>query len=345
MPTVDPRALESRLAAGKLGPVHLFYGEDVKWIDRMIDAVEATVDEADRPFAVERLHAGDAGGAPVDIAAAARVLPMLGERRIVTVLRAERFLKPKRAAKPGDADNQIGEDEEADAADLSALEAYLDSPSEQTTLLFVATGIDRSRRFTKRLLERATVTEFGGLFTEGAPGRRDIRAGLVDQIAREFADAQRAIDSRVLQLLVDRAGGDINRLRDDVERLLLYTEGKSRISREDVDEVVTAQVTVDDEWAVINAIAAGDASRALRAVAARLDRGDSPHALVGQLRWWVSQRLAESDSARVRTAVEALMRTDLALKSSGGDERVLVERLVVELTGKPLPDRRWNARR
>jgi len=35
-----------------------------------------------------------------------------------------------------------------------------------------------------------------------------------------------------------------------------------------------------------------------------------------------------------------LLRTDLALKSSGGDERVLVERLVVELTGRPLPAQR-----
>ena len=83
----------------------------------------------------------------------------------------------------------------------------------------------------------------------------------------------------------------------------------------------------------------------VREAAARLDRGDSPHALVGQLRWWVSARLAEADASRVQPAIEALLRTDLALKSSGGDERVLVERLVVELTGKPLPDCRWAGRR
>jgi DNA polymerase III delta subunit len=33
----------------------------------------------------------------------------------------------------------------------------------------------------------------------------------------------------------------------------------------------------------------------------------------------------------VRAAVDALFRTDLALKSSGGDPRILLERLVVEL--------------
>ena len=89
-----------------------------------------------------------------------------------------------------------------------------------------------------------------------------------------------------------------------------------------------------DDWAVVNAIGDGDAARALRETALRLDRGDSVHALVGQLRWWVSSKMAQTAPARVRPAIEALLRTDLALKSSGGDERVLVERLVVELSGR-----------
>lgn len=343
MPTFDPRALEARLKTGKLDRVHLFVGEDVKLIDRMIDAVEATVDEGDRPFAVERIYAGEAGGTPIDIAAAARSLPMLGDRRIVIVMRAERFLKPKRASKPGESEER-SEDDAAEAVDLAPLEAYVESPVDSTTLVFVAAGIDKGRRFSKRVVEHATVTEFAGLVVD-VGGRREVRTPAIEQIARELAERGRSVEPRVLQVLVERAGGDISRLRDDVERLLLYTEGQKRVSPEDVDEIVAAQVTVADEWAVVNAIAAGDAGRAVREAAARLDRGDSPHALVGQLRWWVSARLAEADASRVRPAVEALLRTDLALKSSGGDERVLVERLIVELTGKPLPDRRWAGRR
>jgi hypothetical protein len=72
-----------------------------------------------------------------------------------------------------------------------------------------------------------------------------------------------------------------------------------------------------------------------------MDRGDSPHGLVGQLRWWVSQRLAEGAPERVPAALDALLRTDLALKSSGGEDRVLIERLVVELTGRPVARPRW----
>ena len=80
-------------------------------------------------------------------------------------------------------------------------------------------------------------------------------------------------------------------------------------------------------------------------VGQRFERGDSPHGIVGQLRWWVSSRLAEAEPDRVRPALESLMRTDLALKSSGGDDRVLLERLVVELTGKALARSGWRERK
>jgi DNA polymerase III delta subunit len=122
---------------------------------------------------------------------------------------------------------------------------------------------------------------------------------------------------------------------------VLYTEGQRAITRADVDEVVTVETDVDD-WAVINAIGDGDAARALRETGHRFDRGDSPFALVGQLRWWVATRLSAASPDRVKPAMDALLRTDLALKSSGGDSRVLLERLVVELTGKPIARPAWG---
>jgi DNA polymerase III delta subunit len=55
--------------------------------------------------------------------------------------------------------------------------------------------------------------------------------------------------------------------------------------------------------------------------------------VLGLLRSVVERTVAARDLPR---ALEALLRTDLALKTSGGDPRVLLERLVVELcaTGK-----------
>jgi len=339
VPSVNIAALRKQIADGRLGPIYVLVGEDVRLVERMVDAIESTIDEPDRPFAVERLYAGEAGGSPVDIAAAARVYPMLGDRRIVIVLRAERLLKPRRAARPDVDSAEDDEDADEPGLDATALEEYVASAVPSTTLVFVAAEIDRTRRLTKRLLERAQVVAFGGIGGDNPAERREGRAEAVRLVKEEIARAGRAIDVAAVNALVDRSGDDVTKLRGDLERLLLYTEGQERITYDSAAEVASIETFVDD-WAVVNAIADGDAPRALSAVAARLDRGDSPHLLVGQLRWWVSGRLAEADPDRVRPAIAALLRTDLALKTSGGDERVLIERLVVDLVGKRLA-RRW----
>jgi DNA polymerase III delta subunit len=347
VPSLDLAALRQRIAKRALAPIHVLTGEDVKLVDRLVDAIEATVDEADRAFAVERVYAGEDGGEPLDISASARVLPMLGDKRIVIVLRAERFLKPKRASKAAAEEEPADGDAQEDAAaDLAPLEAYVDAPSSSSVVVFVASDIDRTRRFTKKLIEKALITECSGLGADTGSGRREARGAAIAWLQGELAREGRDIDIPAAQVLVDQSGTDITRLRGDVERLVLYTEGQSRVTREDVLEVVANTTTVDDEWAVVNAIGAGDAGRALVELGRRLDRGDSPHALMGQLRWWVSTRLAEGDADRVKPALDALFRTDLALKSSGGDERVLLERLVVEITGRPVPSRGgWSGRR
>src|SRR5260221_8178197 len=182
---------------------------------------------------------------------------MLGDRRIVFVLRAERLPKPKRAAKSSEADEEDGAGASDDSGlDLTALEDYVGAPVPSTTLVFVATEIDRTRRFTKRLLERALVVGFGGIAGDTAAGRRDARAVGLDLVQGEMVRAGRAIDPAALNMLVDRAGGDITKLRGDIERLLLYTEGQSRISSEDVSEVASADA-VAAEWAAGNASEAG----------------------------------------------------------------------------------------
>jgi len=174
--------------------------------------------------------------------------------------------------------------------------------------------------------------QFGGL-DGSAPS--DVSTILRAELAR----AGMTIEPRAAARLVELSGSDITKLRGDIERLLLFVGDRRNVTFDDVDVVAADHNVVSDDWGVTNAIAAGNAALALDQTGRRLDRGDSPHALVGQLRWWVSSTLASADPARVRPALEALLRTDLALKSSGGDERVLVERLVVELTGRPVQSR------
>ena len=80
-----------------------------------------------------------------------------------------------------------------------------------------------------------------------------------------------------------------------------------------------------------NAIEVGDGATALRQLALVLDAGAPPEKVLGQLGWLVRTKFPMIAPGALRPAIEALFRTDLDLKRSGGDPRVLLERLVVEL--------------
>lgn len=349
MPALSVDALRKHYKTGTLAPIYLIVGDDAKLIEQLVDGIEATIDEADRAFSVDRIYAGDLerGGAPVDIIASARTPSMLGGPRVVIVMRAEKIFKPKRGGKAAEAttdeDSEGSGDDptSGDPLDLGPIEDYLAAPVEGTTLVFVASEVDGTRKLTKRVKDVALVVDCSGPQTRTSNDRREAVALMRANVLKQLEDLGAAIDKPALDMLVDRTGLDVNQLRGAVERLLLYSQGRKSITVEDVREVVGAHAFVDD-WAVTNAIENGDPAKALRALALRLENGDSPHGIVGQLRWWVSSKLAAAEPDRVKPALDALLRTDLALKSSGGDERVLLERLVVELTGKALARTGWR---
>ena len=96
----------------------------------------------------------------------------------------------------------------------------------------------------------------------------------------------------------------------------------------------------------MNAVERGDAREALRQIRVVTDAGEAPFMTLGQIGWWVRNKLPQMGSPdRVRAAVDAVFRTDLAMKSSGGEPRILLERLVVELCARATDRRRGWGRR
>jgi DNA polymerase-3 subunit delta len=330
VPVATPQAVRKQLAQGKPDLIYLIVGDDEAEMSRLSTDVSALVEDELRAFNLERMYAGEKGVTPASIVESARTFPMMTDRRVVVVLRAERLLKPKRRGKAADDDETNDGDEPA--GDIDLLEAYVKQPEPLTTLVIVASAVDRSRRHYKSIQKHATIVECWGL-KGGKDARVDLRqvARTAEALVKQaVADAGQQIDPAAARLVADRAGTDIATLRGDVERLLLYAAGKPRIDLTDVQEVVSAE-TAQDDWAVTNAIQRGDAAEALRQVALALESGGVPYMILGQLGWFVREKLPGSDPRRVPAAVEALFRTDLELKSSGGDPRILLERLVVEL--------------
>ena len=332
MPIVPPSTVRKQLSQGKPDPVYLIVGDDEAEMSRLAAEINALVEDELRAFNAERFYGGEKGVTPAAVVEAARVLPMMSDRRVVTLVRAEKMLKPKRRGKAAQAQAEPEDEVDTEApTGFDALEAYVRDPVPQTTLVMVAADVDRTRKLYKTILKQATIVECWGL-----KGSRDARVDLravartAEQLVREaVTSAGQQIEPAAARLIAERAGTDIARLRGDVERLLLYTSGAPKIGVEDARQVVSAE-TAQDDWAVTNAIQRRDTAEALRQVALALESGGVSYQILGQLAWFVRERMIESDSRRVPAAIEALFRTDLELKNSG-DARVLLERLVVEL--------------
>lgn len=314
MATATTVSIRKQIESGRPDPVYLIMGEDE--IEKSALAAEFgdLVDEGLRAFNVERIHAGDfttgerlADGVAA-IVAAARTLPMMVPRRVVTVMQAEALLMPKRES-------------EAASRALAELESFLERPEPSTTVVFVAAGVDKRSRLFKVMQKQATIVECGAI-ADRADAERWVRT--------RAAAGGMEIDAQAARLLVDRAGPDVKRLRAEVERLLLYAMGQKKITLNDARAVAGPAALLDD-WGMTNAIEAGQPAVALRQLALMLDGGVPPEKILGQLGWVVRAKLPQIAPGLVPAAVEAVFRTDLDLKRSAGDPRVLLERLVVEL--------------
>ena len=224
-----------------------------------------------------------------------------------------------------------GESEAARRA-LDGLEEYLAAPLPETTLVLVAGGLDERRRIVKRLRTLAAVVRCA------AP---EDAAGLRRWIRERLDEGGRQADDAAVRLLSDLAGRDTVRLRNALDRLLLFVDAGDTITAAHVHELMGPSAPcATDDWAVARAIEQGVADRALRELGLALDAGAVPHMVLGQLAWVARTKLA---AARIEPAIEAVFRTDLALKQSGGEPRVLLERLVVDLCGTAATGKRRRA--
>jgi DNA polymerase-3 subunit delta len=335
--TLSASAVRKQIAAGTTDPVYLLQGEDDIEKSGLAGEFAEVVEEGLRAFNVERIHGGDmtTGDKLADgvasIAAAVRTLPMMAPRRVVIVMQAEALLVPKRESV-------------AASRALEELEALIERPEPQTTLVLVAAPLDKRVKMWKLLQKHATIVECG-VIEDLAAAQQWVRA----RVAKEGVE----IDPAAARLLAELAGfppqardrgpkGDVRRLRGEVDRLLLYALGEKKITVDDARQVVGPAVLQDD-WAITNAIEAGQAREALRQLALTLDAGAAPEKVLGQLAWLVRSKFPVIAAGDVKRAVDAVFRTDLDLKRSAGDARVLLERLVVELSSgkRRLVGRRW----
>lgn len=316
---LTPAAVHKQIASGHLEPLYLVTGNDDVGMTELASAIADSVEEDLRAFNVQRFYGSDTGTKMAAVLDAASTLPLLSPRRVVLLLQAERVLigrKPQASEEEEAPDAGSGSEDRGGRAQLALLKEYASHPHAHATVVIVGGP--------------AVARSFEGLAKHAA---FVVCEASLDAIALLSAQQGARFDRGAVELLRQRAvtgeGVDGGRLRDDVERVLLYAAGRQVITRDLVAEVVGRPAAAGGKklW---NELANRNVAGALAELDLELADGAVPYMLLGLLRSVAERTVAARD---LPAAVDALMRTDLALKTSGGDPRVLLERLVVELCG------------
>ena len=315
---LTPSAVRAQIAAGSIEPLYLITGDDEAEMSAIGTALAESVDEDFRAFNVQRFYGSDAGSTIAAVLDAASTFPLLAPRRVVLLLQAEKALvarKTKNADRDEPSPDEDAQEEGGSrTGQLALLKAYAARPHPHAAVALVGTGLQRT---------------FDALAKQAVVVVCEASADVIRVLEVEHGVR---FDRDAAELLRQMAGADVARLRADVERVVLYAAGRKSIAREQVADVIGRAASGGGQklW---TEVAGRRTAAARRELGLELAEGAVPFMVLGLLRSVVERTVAAPDLPR---ALEALLRTDLALKTSGGDPRVLLERLVVELcaTGK-----------
>jgi DNA polymerase-3 subunit delta len=212
---------------------YLIVGTDKPKVTRALRRLRDRAGEA----ATERLSANEASGE--DVAAACNALGLFTvERRLVVVDQVERWK----------------------AADVRALEEYLQRPSPTTVLALTGDEVKRDSALAKAVAKGGEVLVYD-LPTRG----RGRKADLPKWVEQQFRERGVQIDADAARALVELVGENAEELSTEVDKLTTWAAGE-RIGEREVAELVPARAEVPpfdltDAWGrhdVAAVLAAGE---------------------------------------------------------------------------------------
>jgi len=281
---MTPESLFREIDAGTLRPVLLVVGADQYMRDRVLARItETAITPALAAFNHDRFVAGESS---IDtVLAAANLLPMMADRRLVLVRQLERW-------------ETKGDSEQAP---LDRLASYAEAPNPSTVLVLVADSLDGRRRFAQ-LAKKAD-------FVVGCEpmNERELQGFVV----AEAKTRGHTIEPEVAALIAQLGGPDAFQLVDAVERLSLYVGPGAPIDSDAVAASIT-RLRVEDSWALVDALRARDPAASLAILGRVYDARDRGLPLLGAIAWSVRQLLKlQSNLAQGLRLDEAARRAGL----------------------------------
>jgi DNA polymerase III subunit delta len=327
---MKPAEVRNQIKAGDTAPLYLLEGDDLQARHDLAQEFSSLVDEGLHAFNVQSFYANEATSAGArdamlgDLVSAARTLPMMAPRRVLIVHEAERLLSPRKG-KHEDAEpaaEGIGGKRRKTVTPADELEQYFESPEPLTTLVFVAGSLDGNRRLVKQLRKNAVVVDAGTI---------DNQADAAKWIRARLEAEHLSIEPQAITLVLQATGLSLGRIRSQVDKLALFAAGELTITARHVKELVVPHSEPGEDFALGRAIWNNNVREALREISGLMESGMPPFMVLGQIRA-AAGRLRPDD--RARAGLASVFEADLAIKSSVGEPRYLLEKLVVELCAR-----------
>ena len=327
----DPAALPwPEVAQGEPGSLYGLFSEEDFLLSQGVEQFIASPAFADNPsLNVERFQAAESK--PSRVLDSARTLPFLGRRRLVVVSEVNLY-KAEQAAE---------------------FLPYLEDPSPSTTLLLTGAKLDARTKFAKTLAKAGQVHQFAKMYARQ----------LVPWLQARAALRGKTLEGPAAAHLAELAGLGLGALDSELEKLALYAGKDKRLTLATVGQVLGSS-RLYSIFDFTDAVASGGLARALSSYAQLdslgepavrvlamltrlyrqlletrrvLDQGGGPGEVQSRLHTppqataTLVERAKRETPASLARALKAVLAADVALKSSPGADRVIMERLIMEL--------------
>jgi DNA polymerase-3 subunit delta len=258
----------SEVAAGKLRPAYVFVGDEAFFRDRCRAAILQHLVPADmRELSLYEFDLAETS--VVEVLDRAQTPSLMAPFQVFFV-RNVKVLYGRGSHKE----------------DFAAIEAYAKNPNPNALIVFVADHIsipadvrrmdmqdkDKYERLRETLGESCAMLEFARV--DEGDGVRWVVETAQQQGFKVDADAARE--------LVDSLGADMMLVSNELEKLMLYTTEKKRITLGDVETMVLA-AKQRNLYELTDAISSKDRARSLQVLNALLSSGDGEEAAIGHL--------------------------------------------------------------
>ncbi len=353
---MSPAQFLARIKRKEIAPAYLFLGAEAYQGRRCREALlDAILGPGERENGLAQYDLSEASLAQV--VDDARSLSLFAAQRVILVSNAEGALPRQRSDEEDDSEGPA-------AGGAGELAAYLKDPSPGVVLLFEAARFEFEGE-EKKKLER--VRKFYSAVAETVELQRfslDEARAEAQALARR---AQIAVEPGTLDLLVEALGGDVARIAVEIEKLSLYSAGSRPLSVDDIAALVpdARSTTI---FALVNALGRRDRARGLELLDTLCREGEylplalaflstqfrlalvskesglrSPQQIVGHFSrsgvpMWSSraeqvyQTVAKFSKEQLERGLKLIFAADRDLRSARPDDRIVMERFVLELT-------------